>query len=61
MSEYVLGSDEGLIPTVRLECLSHYQNGDHEYVDLCLSDSGYKTLKAYFFALYEAEKSADEK
>lgn len=52
---FTLGSDEGRIPSLPLECLSHYPNNGNDYVDLTLSEESYIILKEHFRKVLEEE------
>lgn len=46
---YALGSDEGLFPTVKLICLSSYQDGNgNQFTDFTLDEKEYEILKEHF-------------
>jgi hypothetical protein len=46
---FALGSDEGLFPTVKLICLSSYQDANgNQFTDLTLDKQDYEILKEHF-------------
>ena len=47
-TKYVLGDDSYAFMPVELQVLSHYKDGEQEFVDLCLSQEAYAELKEYF-------------
>lgn len=53
---YALGSDEGLFPTVKLICLSSYQDGNgNQFTDFTLEADEYEILKEHFRQVLSVE------